>query len=172
MGGGCGAGAGFGGGFWAGVCPGLCVGLCVGLCAKTGEAEPAASAPARKAAKRVRTSRVTECLCSRAKMAGLEIASERKSFRVPQRVFMMIMAPRDSVPKGRFCLYLPSVERGPSACCYTWGPIYSFREGLRLDSGREKGFSRGIRHSLTQKAATDLGAVKITASSLISVPVP
>ena len=43
---------------------------------------------------------------------------------------------------------------------------------LRLESGREKGFSRGIRHRLTQKAATVAGAAKITASSLTSVPVP
>ena len=32
------------------------------------------------------------------------------------------------------------------------GSICSYREGLFLESGREKGISRGIHHSLTQKS--------------------
>jgi len=95
-------------------------------------------------------------------MAGLEIASERKHFRVPQRVFVMrlllleIPSQRDGVVYSRQAWNVPRM-----LAVTLGGAIYGFGEGLRLESGREKGFSRGIQHSLTQKAATDLGAAKL-----------
>lgn len=155
-----------------GFCAGLGGELWGGFCAKAGVSEPPASAPDKKAARRARASRVNCRWFSPAKMAGARIAGERKDFRVPQRVFIVMVAPRDSVPRGRCCLYLPKVERGRSECCYICGSIYSVRKdcawrwpGEGLFQGHPSQFDPESGHQI-------LARRKMALSSLASVVVP
>jgi hypothetical protein len=101
-----GAGAGFDGGF------------CAGLCAKAGEMGPAASRNASKAASGDLVPREAGRFTATSKLDWFRVRSGVERLEVPQRVFMMVFVPRDSVPTGRFDFH-QLVKRVVNPCCYT-----------------------------------------------------
>ena len=74
----------------------------------------------------------------------------------------MIIAPRDSVPKGRFVYTCKAWNVARMLTVTLRGQFIAIGKDLRLESGREKVFSKGLRHSLTQEAPPVAGAAKIT----------
>jgi len=104
------AGAGFGGG------------LCAGLCANAGKLGPAASKHVSKDASKDASKDLAPCEAWRfAATTDLRSFKEHRGMKhlaVPQRVFMMVFAPRHGVPTGRFDFH-QLVQRAVNPCCYT-----------------------------------------------------
>src|SRR5215472_2028712 len=85
------------GGMACGAGAAVGVGFCGGFCAKVGETEPAARIPTRKAASRVRA--VSRNVYLAKESSGLKITSRENGLRMPPRVFMTMIAPRNPAPK-------------------------------------------------------------------------
>jgi hypothetical protein len=98
-------------------------GFCSGLCANTGEPEPGASVPAKRAARRDRVDSQKErlVLCVTGEMDGL---------CVPQRVAMIVFTPRDFCPNGTFLFRLNYLKRSNSRICFIFRARF-MRSGSR-----------------------------------------
>jgi hypothetical protein len=92
-------------------------GFCAGLCAKAGKLGPAASKNASIAASRDLASGEAWRFAATT-LKSFKEHRGMKHLAVPQRVFMMVFAPRDGVPTGRFDSH-QLVQRAVNPCCYT-----------------------------------------------------